>query len=58
MWGLTCCFIVVFRWGVAGAAIATVSAQLVSTLGCFAYAFLQISLNCICISEDWKIDAA
>ena len=36
--GLDLLFIVVFRWGVAGAAIATVSAQLISTLGCFAYA--------------------
>lgn len=37
--GLDLLFIIVFRWGVAGAAIATVSAQLISTLGCFAYAF-------------------
>ena len=32
-------FILVFRWGVAGAAIATVLAQLISTVACFIYAF-------------------
>ena len=53
--GLDLLFIVVFRWGVAGAAVATVSAQLVSTLGCFAYAFFkypELHLH----SEDWKIE--
>lgn len=53
--GLDLLFIIVFRWGVAGAAIATVSAQLVSTLGCFAYAFFkypELNLH----SEDWKIE--
>lgn len=39
--GLDLLFILVFRWGVAGAAVATVTAQLVSALGCFAYAFLK-----------------
>ena len=52
--GLDLLFIVVFRWGVAGAAIATVSAQLISTLGCFAYAFSkypELRLH----QEDWQI---
>lgn len=39
--GLDLLFILVFRWGVAGAAVATVTAQLVSAAGCFAYAFLR-----------------
>ena len=34
-------FIIVFRWGVAGAAIATVAAQLISTAACFIYAFAR-----------------
>ena len=37
--GLDLLFILSFHWGVAGAAIATVAAQLISTLGCFLYAF-------------------
>ena len=37
--GLDLLFILAFRWGVAGAAIATVLAQLLSTVGCFVYAF-------------------
>ena len=37
--GLDLLFIIVFRWGVAGAAVATVLAQLISTIACFAYAF-------------------
>ena len=52
--GLDLLFIIVFRWGVAGAAIATVSAQLISTLGCFAYAFSkypELRLH----QEDWQI---
>ena len=47
-------FIALFRWGVAGAAIATVSAQLISTIGCFCYAFFRypdIRLH----REDWRI---
>ena len=42
------------KMGVAGAAIATVSAQLISTLGCFAYAFSkypELRLH----QEDWQI---
>ena len=37
--GLDLLFILSFHWGVAGAAIATVFAQLISTVGCFVYAF-------------------
>ena len=47
-------FILSFHWGVAGAAIATVAAQLISTLGCFLYAFLkypELRLH----REDWRI---
>ena len=47
-------FIAGFHWGVAGAAIATVAAQLISTLGCFLYAFLkypELRLH----REDWRI---
>ena len=39
--GLDLLFIMVFRWGVAGAAIATVAAQLISTVACFIYAFAR-----------------
>ena len=39
--GLDLLFIMVFRWGVAGAAIATVAAQLISTMACFIYAFAK-----------------
>lgn len=52
--GLDLLFIVSFRWGVAGAAIATVMAQLISTLGCFLYAFIKypkLRLR----REDWQI---
>ena len=52
--GLDLLFIVSFRWGVAGAAIATVMAQLISTAGCFLYAFIKypkIRLR----REDWQI---
>ena len=37
--GLDLLFILSFGWGVAGAAIATVLAQLISTVACFLYAF-------------------
>ena len=53
--GLDLLFIIVFRWGVAGAAAATVSAQLISTVGCFVYAFTKypkIRPHAV----DWKID--
>ena len=52
--GLDLLFIITFRWGVAGAAVATVTAQLVSTLACFAYAFAkypELRLH----REDWRI---
>ena len=52
--GLDLLFIVVFRWGVAGAAIATVTAQLLSTIGCFIYAFAkypELRLH----KEDWRV---
>lgn len=34
-------FIILFKWGVFGAAIATVAAQLISTLACFVYTFVK-----------------
>lgn len=52
--GLDLLFILSFHWGVAGAAVATVSAQLISTAGCFVYAFVkypQLRLH----REDWEI---
>lgn len=39
--GLDLLFILRFHWGVAGAAVATVAAQLVSTVACFIYAFVK-----------------
>ena len=52
--GLDLLFIATFRWGVAGAAIATVLAQLLSTISCFCYAFARypkLRLH----REDWAI---
>ena len=52
--GLDLLFILAFRWGVAGAAIATVTAQLISTVGCFIYAFTrypQLRLH----RADWRV---
>ena len=52
--GLDLLFIVTFHWGVAGAAIATVLAQLLSTIGCFCYAFARypkLRLH----REDWAV---
>ena len=52
--GLDLLFILVFCWGVAGAAAATVAAQLISTFACFFYAFSkypEIRLS----REDWRI---
>ena len=51
--GLDLLFILSFRWGVAGAAFATVTAQLISTVGCFLYAFRrypQLRLT----KADWR----
>ena len=39
--GLDLLFILSFGWGVAGAAFATVLAQLISTVACFVYAFVR-----------------
>ena len=39
--GLDLLFILRFHWGVAGAAAATVAAQLISTVACFCYAFAR-----------------
>ena len=52
--GLDLAFILVFRWGVAGAALATVLAQLVSTIGCFIYAFVRYPVLRL-HREDWRI---
>ena len=52
--GLDLAFILVFRWGVAGAALATVLAQLVSTIGCFIYAFVRYPVLRL-HREDWRL---
>ncbi len=39
--GLDLLFIMAFRWGVAGAAIATVVSQVLSTVACFIYTFVK-----------------
>ena len=47
-------FILAFHWGVAGAAAATVAAQLISTFACFFYAFAkypELRLK----RKDWRI---
>ena len=47
-------FILVFGWGVAGAAAATVAAQLISTVACFMYAFSkypELRLG----RDDWRV---
>ena len=54
---LDLCFILLLRMGVAGAAIATVLAQLISTIACFVYTFLrypQVRLH----KEDWRVSRA
>lgn len=54
---LDLCFIIVFRMGVAGAAVATVLAQLISTVACFVYTFLHypgVRLH----REDFRITRA
>ena len=51
--GLDLLFIIVFHWGVAGAAIATVSAQLISTVGCFIYAFAPYP-DIRPLRSDWR----
>ena len=55
--GLDILFLVPFRMGPAGAAIATVLAQLLSMLGCFAYTLLrhpELRLG----REDWRVGGA
>ncbi len=52
--GLDLLFILSFHWGVAGAAVATVLAQLVSTVGCFVYAFARYPVLRL-HREDWRI---
>ncbi len=52
--GLDCLFLMVFRWGVAGAAWATVIAQALAGIGSWIYFFLhnpQLRFH----KEDWKI---
>lgn len=52
--GLDLLFIVVFKWGVLGAAGATVAAQLLSTVACFIYTFLKYE-NLRLSREDFKM---
>ena len=52
--GLDLLFILAFRWGVAGAAGATVLAQLISTVGCFIYAFARYPVLRL-HKVDWHI---
>ena len=52
--GLDLLFILAFRWGVAGAAGATVLAQLISTVGCFIYAFARYPVLRL-HKADWHI---
>lgn len=50
-------FIVVFKWGVAGAALATIISQLICAIGCFVYAFLkypELRLHRKDFLIDWK----
>ena len=53
--GLDLLFIIRFHWGVAGAAAATVSAQLISTVGCFLYAFARYP-SIRPHREDWRVN--
>lgn len=52
--GLDLLFIVVFRWGVIGAAAATVTAQGLSTVACFIYTFVKYK-NLRLKKEDFKV---
>lgn len=52
--GLDLLFILTFHWGVAGAAAATVTAQLISTAACFVYAFAKYPKLRLRRS-DWRI---
>lgn len=44
-------FILVFRWGVAGAAAATVVSQLISAIGCFIFTFVKYKELRLCRSD-------
>lgn len=52
--GLDLLFIMVFRWGVIGAAAATVCAQGLSTVACFVYTFVKYK-NLRLKKEDFKL---
>ena len=52
--GLDLLFIAVFGWGVAGAAVATITAQALSTIACFVYTFIRYK-DLRLHKEDWKI---
>lgn len=55
--GLDLLFIIVFRWGVAGAAAATVAAQALSTVACFVYTFARyenLRLKAADFRTGWK----
>lgn len=52
--GLDLLFIMVFRWGVIGAAAATVTAQGLSTVACFIYTFVKYK-NLRLKKEDFKV---
>lgn len=54
--GLDFLFIMAFGWGVAGAAIATVFAQFVSTVGCFVYTFVRYK-DMRLSRKDFKVSA-
>lgn len=53
--GLDLLFIVVFKWGVIGAASATVIAQALSTVACFIYTFIKFK-NLRLKRSDFKAD--
>ena len=52
--GLDCLFVFVFGWGIVGAALASLTAQLVSFLFCLCGIF---RVDCICLDRDaWHFD--
>lgn len=55
--GLDILFIAGFGWGAAGAAAATVAAQLLSAVACFVYAVVRYK-DLRLHKEDWKFSAA
>lgn len=48
-------FIAIFKWGVVGAAVATVIAQMISAIGCFVYTYIRYP-NYRLKKEHFKID--